>query len=90
MNMVLPSKPKKVWIPTGKPVAPLKNPSSPSASVFALQATPRQDAAIIRLIFGVTSRPSINLNFWHSSTDKPVVFCVGGQTTWQILPESRY
>jgi len=66
------------WIPTGKPVVPLKYPSSPSASVFALQATPRQDAASIRLVFGVTSRPSINLFFWHSSTGKPVVFCEGG------------
>jgi hypothetical protein len=37
------------WIPTGKPLSAeggLKYPSSPSASVFALRATPRQDAAV--------------------------------------------
>jgi hypothetical protein len=46
------------WIPTGKPVVPLKYPSSPSASIFALRATPRQDTVVIRLICGVTSRRS--------------------------------
>jgi len=47
---------RREWNPTGKPVVPLKYPSS--ASVFALRATPRQDAAVIRLALGVTSRRS--------------------------------
>ena len=49
------------WIPTGIPVVPFKYPASLTASVFALRATPRQDAAVIRPIFGVTSRSSNKL-----------------------------
>ena len=49
------------WIPTGKPVVLLKYPASPTASVFALRATPRQDVAVIRPILRVTSRRSNKL-----------------------------
>jgi len=66
------------WNHTGKPVVLLKYPSSPSASVFALRATPRQDTAVIRLALGVTSRRSNYPLLLHSSTGKPVVFCEGG------------